>query len=231
MLLMKSFMNSKSNKVVTIEDIQPMIRAMVAGESHIASQMPNGFHNSRMFQDLAHKVIEGIGQILETKSEPVEIIQPVSVIYALADTHRDIDMEADKMDVKLEYISAVHHVLDWLIDSDYMELFTHEPRILALKLYGTVNLISQIADPEFDTGVKFGVLHRKVKTAFSGSKEYESELHRIAEIVLCNCRDPLLLLPNIVSPPDEWRANLEKEFPCLLKNNLDNSLPIPSPFY
>lgn len=226
----------KGALVATFENIQPVVRAISACENHTVSTMKNGHVTSRMFADIARTCAEHMDAEMERAersgavADAIELIDPLVVLDHFIDIHADIAQIAQDISAPAGLEEAAHHVLDWLMP-DIHEIMGTPSEEMAARMLGVAQLIATTGDPDY-VAEPHGALIRDASESFADDSEYEAEITRIAEKVLCQCGDPAQMMPIPGLEPDDCEKRLEKIAPCLgLRSPIDpNDLPIPSPF-
>ena len=216
----------------TMADLQPTVRALAAYENHAASKMPNGHYNSRMFQNIAGQHVELMARALEDDDEDAEFINPAAYLDALLETHRCIALEGEKLGADIMLQEAAHHILDWIGLIDIEELMQYDPRSFALTVLAVAHRISKVGYPKGSLGCSEKKIRSSLHETFPDTSAFEKEIIRIAELALCGCGDPELMIADVVNSPEDNIAKLATLAPCLkLRSPVDRSdLPVPSPF-
>lgn len=216
----------------TMADLQPTVRAMAAYENHAASKMSNGHYNSRMFQNIAQQHVALITDMLEDDDEDAEFVNPAAYLDALLETHTCIAIEGEKIGADMALQEAAHHILDWIGLIDIGELLRYEPESFALVILGVAHRISKTGYPKGALGCSEKKIRALLRGVFPDKSAYEKEIVRIAELALCGCGDPELMIADVVTSPEDNKERLAALAPCLkLHSPVDpRDLPIPSPF-
>ncbi len=215
---------TKRPKIVTMEDIQPAVRALAACENHTISIMPNNHRNSRMFQTIVEQTMNLNTSRLTTNTPDDnlhEMIEPLSVLDALIKTHQNIQKTHTTIRADITLHESAHHILDWLALTDVREIIARPPRETALIMLGVARLISCTGDPAYQPGCTDAQIRRKT-TFLKSEPAYEKEIRRIAQIALESCNDPGLMLADLPHIPDDADSRLAALAPRLaLRSPID----------
>src|SRR3989344_5106556 len=210
----------------TMGDLQPTVRAMAAYENHAASKMPNEHYNSRMFQNIAQQHVELMTHALEDEEgeEDVEFVNPAEYLDALLETHKCIAIEGKKIGAEMALQEAAHHILDWIGLIDIEELLQYDPRSFALIMLAVAHRISKTGYPKGALGCSEKKISSLLKNAFPDTTLHEKEIMRIAEVALCGCGDPELMIADVINSPEDTQEKLASLAPCLkLRSPVDLS--------
>ncbi len=232
---------AKKGKVsLTIDDLQPVVRALMWCENYTASKMPNGHWNSRMFQNIIEQAMDfntvnvtKVNSDKEADDAAILIADPLRVWEALSMIHDAISEFCDDFNVDLGIEEATRHLVDWLAHTDIHELLSREDlNLTTLHFIGAARLIAITGDPKRHYKRLEKNLHKEI-TSQVGLSEYEREIKRIAEKALNATQDPIMLMPYPGQEPDNCLERLAKLAPSLkLRTQVDDDLSfIPSPFF
>ena len=221
---------------VTMADLQPIVRVITMCENHIMSTMPNGHKNSRMFQYIAQQCVEYVTREFEKSRHSgkaagsVTIIEPLDVLDMLLDLHVEIGALTQRLRISEGLTEAAHHILDWLALTDVNEILGRKPSVRAAHVLAVARLIAATGDPKHP----FTALAAKLQTAsgFADPAAYETEIARLAELVLTACGDPAQMMPVPGKEPDDCDERLATLAPKLRLRSpfTPDDLSIPSPF-
>ncbi len=224
-------------KGITMEDIQPAVRALTMCENHIASVMDNGHKNSRLFQNVARQCVTHMTEEMAKQEEEgkvagsIRLIEPVEALDMLLDTHASVAELAKRLRTPEGFEEASHHILDWLALTDIRDILGREPKESAVLIMAAARLIAATGNPKRP----FSDLAPKLRAAapgFANDDAYEKEVTRLARVALANCGDPTHMMPIPGTEPDDCEERLTELAPELkLRSPLSpNDLPTPSPF-
>ena len=139
-------------------------------------------------------------------------------------------------------VNVVAHILEtptknpseafWIGLIDIEELMQYDPRSFALIMLAGAHRISKTGYQKGALGCSEEKIRSLLQDVFPATIEYEKEILRIAELALCGCGDPELMIADVVNSPEDNTEKLAALAPCLkLGSPVDPSdLPIPSPF-
>lgn len=235
--MMQKRRERKARGKVTIEDVQPAVRAITMCENHVASVMENGHKNSRMFQEIARQCVAHMAESLAKgqregkRAGSVELIEPLAALDMLLDIHAEVSELSKRLRIAEGLEEAAHHILDWLTLTDIHEILGRDPKASAPLILAAARLIAETGDPKH----AFAGLAPKLRRAASGfadDEAYDKEIARLAEKALSNCGDPLHMMPVPGQEPDDCEERLAKLAPALkLRSPVSpQDLPTPSPF-
>jgi hypothetical protein len=235
--MMKARQSKKVRKKVTIEDIQPTVRAITMCENHTATVMDNGHLHSRMFQEIAHQCMAHMDDMLAQSKKSrktagsIRVIEPLAVLDQFLDVHAEISEIARRTRMTIGLEEAAHHILDWLVLTDIQEILGRGPKEIAALVCAVARFIAATGDPKHAFASLSPKL-RAITTHFVDDGAYHAEIARVAEKVICNCGDPLQMMPIPGEEPDDCMERIATIAPCLkLRSPVSwDDLPIPSPF-
>ncbi|HEY4526254.1 MAG TPA: hypothetical protein VJK53_00140 [Candidatus Paceibacterota bacterium] len=159
-------------------------------------------------------------------------VNPAEYLDALLETHKYIVIEGEKLGAEMALQEAAHHILDWIGLIDIEELLQYDPRSFALIMLAVAHRISKTGYPKGALGCSEKKISSLLKNVFPDTTLYEKEIMRIAELALCGCGDPELMIADVINSPEDTQEKLASLAPCLkLRSPVDLSdLPTPSPF-
>lgn len=229
----------KARKVrahVTFGDLQPTVRALTMCENHIASVMDNGHKNSRMFQAIAQQCVEHMADALKESERAgkaagsITVIEPVDALEMLLDIHAAIGETAKRLRVAEGLEEAAHHILDWLVLTDVHEILGRNPNERATHILAVARLIAATGNPRYP----FAALAPKLQaiSGYADASNYNTEIARLAELILTNCGDPIQMMPVPGKEPENCIARLAELAPSLKSRSplSFDDLSTPSPF-
>ena len=235
--MMKARRGRNVREGVTIEDIQPTVRAITMCENHTVSVMENGHKNSRMFQWIARQCMEYMAKSLaesnayEHTTGSVTIVEPLDALDMLLDVHAGVDVLAKRLRIDSGLTEAAHHILDWLMLTDIHDILGRDPKESAVFMLAAARLIATTGMGDKKHMFTRLVVKLQAESGFT-ENDFDKEVARLARKALCNCGDPVQMMPIPGREPDDCEDRLIAFAPCIKIQSpisLDD-LPVPSPF-
>lgn len=232
-----------NQKSLTIDDIQPVARALMWCENYTASKMPNGHWNSRMFQNITEQAIEYNTRTvakadaeIKPSAKTVLIVDPLRTFQALSMIHDTISEFSEEFNIDIGIEEATRHLVDWLALIDIHELLVQKDlNITTHYLFGAARLIAVTGDPKLSYKRLATRLRKEHKEIVSQVEfvAFDKEVKRIAEKVLNAVADPVMLMPYPGNEPHDYMERLAELAPDIkLRPSLNDDPPsIPSPFF
>lgn len=210
----------KKKKHLTIDDMQPAVRALMWCENYTASKMPNGHVSSRMFQNIVEQTMEHNNSITteeDIKTLPGEkaalVADPLGILLTLSMIHDAISEYSVSFHVDIGMEEATRHLVDWLALVDMHELLVrNDLNISTFYFFGAARLIAATGDPKRPYKRLATRLYKEVASD-ADPKEFDREVKRIAEKVLYTVQDPIMLMPYPGKEPNNCMENLAELAP------------------
>lgn len=216
---------------ITINSIPLVIRAITQCENYIASEMPNGYYNSRMFQYIAEQVMKYNEAVIEetkkqkgAKSKITRIFEPLSSFQSLAMIHNAINDFCSDLDADIGIKESAMHITDWLAMTDIFDLLERtDLNETALYIIGAACFIAETGNPKKPYKLLNNKLRKLLKDYGIDDDCYNSEIARLAEKAICNSIDPIMMMPYPGEAPADCNERLMSIAPCLKFRPLSNS--------
>lgn len=222
--------NKKTNKIVTMEDIQPFVRAVSFAENHTPAKLDNNHYTSRMLQELAR------GSVQSVSGQPgkIKYVNPALLLSVIHETIELVQNDGGELNADKNHIDTSHHLLNWVVDvDDFSYISNYSPDVLSALLLGSSNYITRVVTPDEYISYSDSDIYLLIKNEFESLSDYQKEVKEMTQKILKTCSDPLMCVPDIIRAPDDYIDRLREIVPGLKKLRDDDDIPqgfIPSPY-